>query len=127
MTIVLDRQDEGLDILQLETGKARRHAFEEVLDLALDLGAQRLELAPPLRDVLRHQRNAQVVLAEVDGVDIEVAPRELVVEGKTAQRVRTETGLGSGAVSVSYAAVELAKKIFGNLNGKCVPSLSVTA
>jgi glutamyl-tRNA reductase len=36
------------------------------------------------------------------------------------KRVRTETGLGSGAVSVSYAAVALAKKIFGDLNGRSV-------
>jgi glutamyl-tRNA reductase len=36
------------------------------------------------------------------------------------KRVRTETGLGSGAVSVSYAAVALAKKIFGNLQGRRV-------
>src|SRR5882672_10163742 len=36
------------------------------------------------------------------------------------KRVRTETGLGSGAVSVSYAAVSLAKKIFGNLDGRTV-------
>ena len=28
-------------------------------------------IAPPLRDVLRHQRNANVVLAEVDGFDLE--------------------------------------------------------
>ena len=33
------------------------------------------------------------------------------------KRVRTETGLGSGAVSVSYAAVALARKIFGDLDG----------
>jgi glutamyl-tRNA reductase len=30
------------------------------------------------------------------------------------KRVRTETGLGEGAVSVSYAAIALAKKIFGD-------------
>jgi glutamyl-tRNA reductase len=36
------------------------------------------------------------------------------------KRVRTETGLGSGAVSVSYAAVALAKKIFGDVNGRTV-------
>ena len=35
-----------------------------------------------------------------------------------AKRVRTETGIGSHAVSVSYAAVELAKKIFGSLRGR---------
>jgi len=32
--LLLDRRDEILDLLQLETGKARRHAFEEVLDVA---------------------------------------------------------------------------------------------
>lgn len=35
-----------------------------------------------------------------------------------AKRIRTETKIGSSAVSVSYAAVELAKKIFGTLEGK---------
>jgi succinate-semialdehyde dehydrogenase/glutarate-semialdehyde dehydrogenase len=33
--LVLDRQAEGLDLAQLETGKARRDAFEELLDCAL--------------------------------------------------------------------------------------------
>ncbi len=37
-----------------------------------------------------------------------------------AKRVRTETGIGSSAVSISYAAVQLAKKIFGNLQDKKV-------
>jgi glutamyl-tRNA reductase len=32
-------------------------------------------------------------------------------------KVRTETGIGEHAVSVPYAAVELARKIFGNLAG----------
>ncbi|OFV98233.1 MAG: glutamyl-tRNA reductase [Acidobacteria bacterium RIFCSPLOWO2_12_FULL_54_10] len=35
-----------------------------------------------------------------------------------AKRVRTETAIATSAVSVSYAAVELAKKIFGSLDGK---------
>ena len=37
-----------------------------------------------------------------------------------AKKVRTETGIARSAVSVSYAAVELARKIFGNLQGKSV-------
>jgi glutamyl-tRNA reductase len=37
-----------------------------------------------------------------------------------AKRVRTETAVGSSAVSVASVAVELAKKIFGSLNGKQV-------
>jgi glutamyl-tRNA reductase len=36
------------------------------------------------------------------------------------KRVRAETGLGEGAVSVSYAAISLAKKIFGHLKGRSV-------
>ena len=36
------------------------------------------------------------------------------------KRVRTETALGEGAVSVSYAAVALARKIFGRLTGRRV-------
>ena len=35
-----------------------------------------------------------------------------------AKRVRTETKIGSQAVSISYAAVELARKIFGELGDK---------
>lgn len=37
-----------------------------------------------------------------------------------AKRVRTETGIGDHAVSISYAAVELGRKIFGELQGKAV-------
>lgn len=36
------------------------------------------------------------------------------------KRVRTETALGEGAVSVSFAAVQLARKIFGKLAGRRV-------
>ncbi|TYS19655.1 glutamyl-tRNA reductase [Rossellomorea vietnamensis] len=37
-----------------------------------------------------------------------------------AKKAHSETEIGSNAVSVSYAAVELAKKIFGDLKGKHV-------
>jgi glutamyl-tRNA reductase len=37
-----------------------------------------------------------------------------------AKRVRTETRIGQSAVSISYAAVELGRKIFGDLQGKRV-------
>jgi glutamyl-tRNA reductase len=37
-----------------------------------------------------------------------------------AKRVRSETGIGDHAVSISYAAVELARKIFGRLEAKQV-------
>jgi|YNPNPStandDraft_1061719.scaffolds.fasta_scaffold00234_15 glutamyl-tRNA reductase len=37
---------------------------------------------------------------------------------RVAKRIRTETGIGKRAVSVSYAALELAKSIFGSLQSK---------
>ena len=33
--LVLDRQEEGLDLVQAESGKARAHAFEEIADTAM--------------------------------------------------------------------------------------------
>jgi glutamyl-tRNA reductase len=35
-----------------------------------------------------------------------------------AKRIRTETGIGDNAVSISYAAIELGRKIFGSLENK---------
>ncbi len=37
-----------------------------------------------------------------------------------AKRIRSETGIGGHAVSISYAAIELGRKIFGSLDGKKV-------
>ncbi len=37
-----------------------------------------------------------------------------------AKRIRTETSIGGNAVSISYAAVQLARKILGELTGKTV-------
>ena len=37
---------------------------------------------------------------------------------RVAKRVRTETGIGANAISISYMAVELGKKIFSSLKGR---------
>src|ERR1044071_3138822 len=39
---------------------------------------------------------------------------------RVAKRVRTETGIASSAVSISYTAVELGRKVFGNLKDRTV-------
>ncbi|MBI5642349.1 MAG: glutamyl-tRNA reductase [Deltaproteobacteria bacterium] len=39
---------------------------------------------------------------------------------QVAKRIRSETKIGESAVSISFAAVELARKIFGDLSGKSV-------
>jgi glutamyl-tRNA reductase len=51
------------------------------------------------------------------GVVLNKVLKKAISVGK---RVRSETGIAANAVSVSYAAVELAKKIFQNLAGKTV-------
>jgi glutamyl-tRNA reductase len=52
----------------------------------------------------------------LNGMLNEVVNQALAV----GRRVRRETALGTAAVSVSWAAVELAKKIFGTLEGKTI-------
>jgi glutamyl-tRNA reductase len=69
--------------------------------------------------ILGQIKQAYAVARTVGGLNgtlNEVVNQALAV----ARRVRRETALGSAAVSVSYAAVELAKKIFGNLSGKTI-------
>ncbi len=60
---------------------------------------------------------AQATRAKTSGV---ILNRLMHRTFHVAKRVRTETGISGAAVSISYAAVELAKKIFHNLDGKKV-------
>ncbi len=61
------------------------------------------------------QAYRDAVEAKTSGV---VLNRLLHKSFSVAKRVRTETRIGSSAVSISYAAVKLAKKIFHDLQGK---------
>jgi glutamyl-tRNA reductase len=56
--------------------------------------------------------------ARGEGVVGGVLENVLTNSFRVAKRVRSETGIGQMAVSVSYAAVELARKIFSSLSGK---------
>jgi NADH:ubiquinone reductase (H+-translocating) len=47
------------------------HLFQPLLYQVATGVLSQGNVAPPLRDILRHQRNADVVLAEVDGIDLE--------------------------------------------------------
>lgn len=65
-----------------------------------------------LKEAFRHasqQRTAGLILNKL-----------LHKSFSVAKRVRTETRIGASAVSISYAAVELGRKIFGDLHGKRV-------
>lgn len=71
---------------------------------------------PQILGQVREAYNIALQMGALNGCLHDVVNQALAV----AKRVRRETALGSSAVSVSYAAVELAKKIFGGLNGKTI-------
>ena len=61
--LMLQRQDEVLDIIQLENGKARRHAFEEVIDVCLTARYYAHTAADCLRP--KRRQGVQLMLTEV--------------------------------------------------------------
>jgi len=61
--LVLRRQDEVLDLIQLENGKARRHAFEEVLDVCITARYYAHTAQHYLRP--KRRQGVQLVLTEV--------------------------------------------------------------
>src|SRR5437867_1067424 len=98
-------------LYRLEGEQAVRHAFRVAASLdSMVLGEPQIlgqvkeayqvaEKAGALGSVLNALRNRSIA---------------------AAKRARTETGIGENAVSVSYVAVELARKIFQNLSEKTV-------
>jgi glutamyl-tRNA reductase len=96
-------------LFRLEGAAAVRHLFRVASSLdALVVGEPQ---------VLGQVKEAYRIAGEHDsaGPVLDRLFRQALEVGK---RVRTETEIGAWAVSVSYAAVELAKKIFGPLEGR---------
>src|SRR2546425_3895276 len=95
----------------LEGAEAIRHLFRVAASLdAMVVGEpQILGQVKDAYDVALTHKATGVVLNKV--------MKKAISVGK---RVRTETDIAENAVSVSYAAVELAKKIFQNLSEKTV-------
>lgn len=91
--------------------EAVRHLFRVAASLdALVVGEPQIlgQVKEAYRQATRHQATGAIL------------NRLLHRTFSVAKRVRTETGIGDHAVSVSYAAVALGKKIFGDLKGKQV-------
>ncbi len=66
------------------------------------------------------QMKSAYALAKANGAVSGLLESVLMRSFAVAKRVRSETDIGQAAVSVSYAAVELAKQIFGSLTNKVV-------
>ncbi len=69
--------------------------------------------------ILGQFKNAFTVASEAKATGI-ILNRLMHKAFSVAKRVKTETGIARSAVSISYAAVELAKKIFDDLTDKTV-------
>lgn len=97
----------------LHEEKAARHLFRVVGSLdSMVLGEAQIQ--GQVRDAYRRA-------VEIGGDRLTVGPvlaRLFESALATGGRVRSETGLGTGAASVPSAAVELARKIFGRLTGR---------
>lgn len=71
---------------------------------------------PQILGQLKQAYNVARTAGALNGTLNEVVLQALAV----ARKVRRNTEIGSSAVSVSYAAVELARKIFGDLSGTAI-------
>jgi glutamyl-tRNA reductase len=107
----VDPNDVAPHVYELTDLDAARHLFR------VAAGLDSLVVGEP--QILGQVKEAHTTAAETQTVG-PVLNRLFHASFAVGKRVRTETGLGSGAVSVSYAAVSLAKKIFGDLEGRRV-------
>ena len=107
--VPLDRFDESLYIHKGEA--AARHLFRVAASLdSMVLGEpQILGQVKAAYRTATEQKSSGVILNRL-------LHRTFFI----AKRIRTETGIGDHAVSISYAAIELARKIFGSLRKKKV-------
>lgn len=94
---------------------SQRDAIHHLFRVAASLDSMVVGEPQVLGQVKAAYATARAV-GTVGGILDEVLTRAFAV----AKKVRTETGVGTAAVSVSYAAVELARKIFGSLEGRNV-------
>ncbi len=94
--------------------EAVRHLFRVAASLD-SLVVGEAQILGQVKEAYATGRAVGTVRGGVDGLDA-LMTRAFAV----AKRVRTETAIGSSSVSIASVAVELAKKIFGSLQGKNV-------
>ncbi len=90
-------------------------AIEHLFRVASSLDSMILG-EPQILGQLKQAYNAAREAGALNGILNEITLQALAV----ARKVRRNTAIGASAVSVSYAAVELARKIFGDLTGKTI-------
>jgi glutamyl-tRNA reductase len=98
-------------VYRFENGEAIRHLFRVAASLdSMIVGEP--QILGQLKQACTQARDSGAIGSFLDAV--------LTRAFNVAKRIRSETEIGQNAVSVSYAAVELAREIFGSLNKKRV-------
>lgn len=92
-----------------------REAIEHLFRVASSLDSM-IVGEPQILGQLKQAYSAAREAGALNGTLNEISLQALAV----ARKVRRNTAIGESAVSVSYAAVELARKIFGDLTGKTI-------
>lgn len=107
----LERHDLARYLYVLEGQAVVKHLFRVVssLDSMVVGEAQILHQAKEAYDAACDGQSARRIFHKLFRQSFEVG-----------KRVRTETSIGESAVSISYAAVELAKKVFNTLEGRTI-------
>jgi glutamyl-tRNA reductase len=105
------REEMGPYLYRLSGAEAVRHAFRVAASLeSMVIGEP--QILGQVKDAYQAAEEAGTLGSALNAL----RNRSLAA----AKRARTETGIGHNAVSVSYVAVELARKIFGELKDKNV-------
>ncbi len=107
----LDRDELDQHLYEYSEHEAVRHLFRVASSLdSMVVGEP--QILGQVKEAYATARAVGAVRAQLD----QLVTRAFAV----AKRVRTETAVGSSSVSIASVAVDLAKKIFGNLQGKHV-------
>ena len=91
---------------------AEREAIRHILRVASGLDSMVVgepQILGQVKEAYQAAKQAGAIRGPLDQL--------LTAAFRVARRVRNETGIGQMAVSISYVAVELARKIFGDLDG----------
>ena len=96
-----------------------KHADEQAVRHMFRVASSLDSLVVGEPQVLGQVRRAYSIALEV-GTAGRILNRLIHHTLRVAKRVRNETGIAANAVSISYMAVELGKKIFGSLKGQSV-------
>ncbi len=98
-------------LYELREGEAIRHLFRVACSLdSMVVGEP--QILGQVKEAYAMARAVGAIHSHLDAL--------LTRSFAVAKRVRSETAVGSSAVSVASVAVELAKKIFGSLHGRAV-------